>query len=191
MSYANFNDAPPQSERTTEYSVIPDGTIAAVRLNIKPGGYNSDAQGWSGDYATKSATTGSIYLNCVYEILSSKHKGRKVFGTIGLHSPKGPRWGQMGRSYIRAILGSANGITADDNSSKAQDFRCIDGLGDLEGLAFVARIDVEKDAKGEQKNAINMAIVPPHHEYQKHKPKFQQLPVENDDESTYYEDAPF
>jgi hypothetical protein len=47
-SWNDFNDA--QAQR---FDLIPKGSIAKVRLTIRPGGYNDEQQGWTGGYATR------------------------------------------------------------------------------------------------------------------------------------------
>jgi hypothetical protein len=84
---------------------------------------------------------------------------------IGLYSPKGPDWANMGRSLVRGILNSARGISDRDNSPEAQARRRIAGFSDLDGLEFVARIDVGEDNNGEPKNEIRNAVSPDHRDY--------------------------
>ncbi|NCC32298.1 MAG: hypothetical protein EOM24_09770 [Chloroflexia bacterium] len=63
------------------------------------------------------------------------------------------------------MLNSAKGILPGDNSPRAMEARRIKGFDDLNGLVFVARIDVEADAKGGHKNTIKNAIEPGHKDY--------------------------
>ena len=79
---------------------------------------------------------------------------------IGLHSKKGPTWGQMGRSFIRAALNSARNVHPQDNSPQAAAARRIQGFHELDGIEFLARVDVEKDAKGEDRNVVKLAVEP-------------------------------
>ena len=95
-SWNDFNDA-----QTQNFDLIPKGTIVKARLTIRPGGHNDEQQGWSGGYATRNANTGAVYLNCEYTVLEGKYARRKVFSLIGLMSPKGPEWANMGRSLVR------------------------------------------------------------------------------------------
>ena len=44
---------------------------------------------------------------------------RKLWSNIGLYSAKGPTWGQMGRSFLRAALNSARNVHPQDNSPPA------------------------------------------------------------------------
>ena len=157
-NWNDFNDA-----RSTT-SVIPKGAIAKVRLSIRPGGYDDPSQGWTGGYATRGST-GAVYLNAEFTVLEGPYARRKIFSLIGLYSPKGPDWGNMGRALVRTILNSARGISDKDVSPQAQSARRIRGLSDLDGIEFVAKIDVGTDANGEEKNEIRMAVTPDHRGY--------------------------
>lgn len=157
-SWNDFNDAKQTS------NIIPKGTLAKVRMTIRPGGHDDPGQGWTGGYATRG-TTGSVYLNIEYTVLEGPFARRKVFGMIGLYSPKGPDWANMGRGLVRSMLNSARGISDKDNSPQAQAARRISGFGDLDGMEFVARIDVGTDSNGDDKNDIRTAVTPDHREY--------------------------
>ncbi|MFX5085158.1 hypothetical protein ABTC40_21175, partial [Acinetobacter baumannii] len=63
------------------------------------------------------------------------------------------------------MLNSARGISDKDVSPQAQAARRISGFADLDGLEFVARIDIGTDANGEAKNEIRMAVTPDHRGY--------------------------
>lgn len=160
-SWNDFNDA----KQVT--NLIPKGTVAKVQLSIRPGGHDDPAQGWTGGYATRG-TTGAVYLNGEFTVLEGPFARRKIFTLIGLYSPKGPDWGNMGRSLVRGILNSARGISDKDNSPQAQAARRINGFADLDGIEFLARIDIGKDANGEDKNEIRLAVTPDHKDYAAH-----------------------
>ncbi len=153
------------SENQSNFDLIPNNTIAKVRMSIKPGGYDDQNQGWIGGYATKNEATGSIYLSCEFVILEGEYAKRKVWGILGLHSNKGPEWGNMGRSFIKAILNSARGFSESDNSPAAQSARKINGIGDLDGIEFVAKITTKKDQNEELRNEIRFAITPDNKDY--------------------------
>ena len=163
-NWMDFNNADSQNS----FDLIPKGTIVSVRMTIKPGGYDDPNRGWTGGYATHNHETGSVYLNCEFVITEGQFARRKVWSLIGLFSPKGPEWGNMGRSFIRAILNSSRGISEKDNSPKAAQARRINGLADLDGIEFLARIDVEKDQHDDDKNAIKFAVTPDHKQYANH-----------------------
>ena len=154
----DFNDA------QSNTNLIPKGTLAKVRLTIRPGGFDDPSQGWTGGYATRGST-GAVYLNGEFTVLEGPYARRKIFTLIGLHSPKGPDWANMGRSLVRGMLNSARGISDKDTSPEAQAARRINGFADLDGLEFVARIDIGTDAMGEDKNEIRAAVTPDHRDY--------------------------
>ncbi len=145
-------------------NLIPKGTLAKVRLSIRPGGFDDASQGWTGGFATRGST-GAVYLNGEFTVLEGPYARRKIFTLVGLHSPKGPDWANMGRSLIRGMLNSARGISDKDVSPQAQAARRIGGFADLDGLEFVAKIEHGTDAGGETKNEIRMAVTPDHRDY--------------------------
>jgi len=161
MSFFDFNTA----EQQQSFDLIPKGTPARMRVSIKPGGHDDPAQGWSGGWATQSFETGAVYLACDGVVMDGPFAKRKVWWNIGLYSAKGPTWQQMGRTFVRAALNSAHNIHPGDNSPVAQNARRIAGFGDLEGLEFAVRIDIEKDGRGEDKNTIKAVIEPDHKDY--------------------------
>lgn len=160
-TWNDFNDA----EQQQDFDLIPKGTVARLRMTIKPGGYDDPDQGWVGGYATQSFETGSVYLACEFVVLEGEYAKRKLWSNVGLYSPKGPTWGQMGRSFIRAVLNSARNVHPQDMGPQAVAARRIQGLHELDGLEFIGRIDVEKDAKGEPRNVVKLAIEPGTPEY--------------------------
>jgi len=145
-------------------NLIPKGTLAKLRLTIRPGGFDDASQGWHGGYATRG-TTGAVYLNCEFTVLEGPYAKRKIFTLIGLYSPKGPDWANMGRGLIRSMLNSARGISDKDISPNAQAARRITSFADLDGVEFVGKIDVGTDTNGEDKNEVRMALTPDHRDY--------------------------
>ena len=162
----DYNDAKPQGI----FEMIPKGTVARVILGIRPGGYDNPEKNCTGGWATCNATSGSIYLACEYIVLEKgDYYGQKVWGLIGLHSPKSDIWATIGRSFIRGILDSARGFSSKDASVAAQAARKMKSFGELNGLAFVARIDVEKDKDTDElRNVIKVALTKDHKDYAGH-----------------------
>lgn len=161
MSWTDFNDA----EDQMNFDVIPKGEIVKVRMTIKPGGFDHPEQGWVGGFATRNEDTNSVYLNCEFVVMDGEYARRKCWSLIGLHSEKGPEWGNMGRSFIKNVLNSSRGIDPKDNSLSAQNARKITGIGDLHGIEFIAKIGMDKDKNGEDKNIINTAIMRDNEKY--------------------------
>lgn len=160
-TWNDFNSAEDQNN----FDVIPKGTLVKVRMTIRPGGYDDASQGWTGGYATQSMTTGSVYLNCEFVVLDGPYAKRKMWSLIGLHSPKGPEWANMGRAFVKGILNSSCGLHPQDNSPQAQQARRIQGFADLDGIEFVAKVEMDKDQNGDDKNVIKTAITPDHKDY--------------------------
>jgi hypothetical protein len=160
-NWSDFNDA----EQQQSFDLIPKGTVAKVRMTVKPGGYDDPSQGWLGGYATQSFETGSIFLACEFVVLEGEYARRKLWSNIGLYSSKGPTWGNMGRTFVRAALNSARNVRPDDNTPQAAAARRIQGFHELDGLEFAARIDIEKDGRGEAKNVVKIAVEPGEPEY--------------------------
>lgn len=161
MNWNDFNDA----EQQTSFDLIPKGTLAKVRMTIKPGSHDDASRGWTDGYATESFDTGSVYLAAEFVVLEGEFAKRKLWSNIGLHSPKGDTWANMGRTFIRAALNSAYGFLPADQSVEAQNARRISSFGGLDGIEFVVRIDVEKDNKGENRNVVKQPIEPDHKDY--------------------------
>ena len=145
-------------------NLMPKGTLAKVRLTIRPGGFDDASQGWTGGYATRGST-GAVYLNGEFTVLEGQYAKRKIWTLVGLYSPKGPDWGNMGRSLVRSMLNSARGLSDKDVSPQAQAARRINGFADLDGLEFVARIDIGTDTNGDDKNEVRGAVTRDHRDY--------------------------
>lgn len=162
MSWMNFADAEEQSSG----DLIPNKTPVKVVMKIRAGGYNDPSKGWTGGYATRKDESGAVYLDCEFTIIGGKYNKRKVWSLVGLHSPKGPKWEGMGRSFIRAALESARGINPTDASDNAIKARMISGFADLDGMEFAAMVDVQKGEAGyADKNVIQNVIPATHKDY--------------------------
>lgn len=149
----NFNDA----EDQMSYELIPHKTIAKVRLLLKKG--NHVTKEWPDGYATLSKSGISVYLACEFVVLSGQYENRKVWSNIGLHSDNSEKYGQIGRSMIKAILNSARGLHSKDKSLEAERQRQIKSFADLDNLTCVA--DVTINDKGDQpRNEIKTIITP-------------------------------
>jgi len=168
MSWMNFNDAEEQSNTS---DLIPHKTPVKVVMKIRAGSYNDPAQGWTGGYATQS-DGGAVYLDCEFTVIGGKFNKRKVWSLVGLHSPKGPKYMEMGRSFIRAALESARGIAPNDVSERGNKARQINSLAELDGLEFAAFVEVKQPSEKEKasgytepKNKIETVIPTTHKDY--------------------------
>lgn len=168
MSWMNFNNADEQNSS----DLIPHKTPVKVVMKIRAGRYDDPSQGWTGGYATRNDTTGAVYLDCEFTIIGGKFNKRKVWSLVGLYSPNGPKWGDMGRAFIRAALESARGVAPNDATERGMKARMINGLGDLDGLEFAAFVEVQKPSAKDaangytnDKNVIQTVIPCTHRDY--------------------------
>lgn len=151
--WTNFNDA----EEQMSYELIPHKTIAKVRLLIKKGNHVTDE--FTDGYATLSKAGTSIYLACEFVILSGEFEHRKIWSNIGLHSDNSPKYAEIGRSTIKAILDSAHGLHPADKSPEAEKQRTIKSFADIHGLVCLAEITIND--KGDMpRNEIKTFITP-------------------------------
>jgi hypothetical protein len=71
-------------------------------------------------------------------------------------------------------LSSARGFAEKDESPEALTARHINSFAELNGITFLARIDVEQDKQtGEEKNVIKVAIPKGHKDYKDGVPQLQ------------------
>jgi hypothetical protein len=98
--------------------LIPNGTLARVRMPIRPGGYD-EPPNWTGGWATQGPS-GAIHLNGEVTVTTGPFTGRKI--------------------QHRII------ISFKENSPASRAKLTIDGLDDLDGIQFAALIGVEIDS---------------------------------------------
>lgn len=154
----DFNE---KSSSVNDEGLIPEGTVAHVKISIIPGGEGPDGQ------LTQSKTSDVIMLCFMATILSGAYAHYNFWFNIMLDGGKRDingysQCGQIGRKQIRAILESARNIRPDDMSESALAARRITGWADLDGLTFWAVIGIEKDKKGmyPDKNRIKRILTP-------------------------------
>lgn len=151
--WTNFNDA----EEQMSYELIPHKTIAKVRLLVKKGNYIAGE--FQDGYATLSKAGTSIYLACEFVILSGQYEHRKIWSNIGLHSDNSPKYAEIGRSTIKAILDSAHGLHPADRSPEAEKLRKIKSFADLDNLVCLAEITIN-DKGDTPRNEVKTFITP-------------------------------
>lgn len=149
----DFNGA----ETQREGSLIPEDTIAAVHLTVRPG--NAGEGGW----LKRSKASDSQALDCEFTVVDGPFAKRKfwslftVEGTTEGHA----KAGEISASRLRGILESARGIRPDDESEGAKTARRVGSWGDFDGLRFVAKIGIEKGKDGyKDKNSLAAVITP-------------------------------
>jgi hypothetical protein len=127
----SFNDAKPQA--STEFELIPDGTIAPVRLTVR------------GEKLTKAGD--ARMLDCEYIVTAGTYAKRQVWTNMMITSNGSDGHDKavsITMSSVRAMLESAYGLAEDDKSPDAMQARTINDWSDLDGLEFVAKFGIEK-----------------------------------------------
>ena len=155
----SFNEAAPQ-KTSGEFDLIPDGTIAPVRLTVR------------GEKSTKA--NDARMLDCEFVVTAGSFAKRKVWLNMMISSNGSDghdKAVQITMSKVRAMLESAYGVAEDDKSPDAMAARIINDWPDLDGLEFVAKFGVEKskDTKYPDKNTLS-AVSPKSADYNGFKP---------------------
>jgi hypothetical protein len=153
MNSYDFNDADTQRK----FDVIPHGTIATVRMTVRPG--SAGEGGW----LRRSKDGGSEALDCEFVVLDGPFAKRKFWTlfTIAGTTPGHGEAANISAGKLRAMLESARGIKPDDTSDAAKQARRIGSYGDLNGLSFIARIGVEPPQNGyKAKNRLDHVVTP-------------------------------
>lgn len=150
-NYMDFSTA----EDASGFDPIPKGTVVKVVLNLKAGGSDMPERGITGGWV-KAAESGAKYIDCDAVILEGKYAKRHVFFKIGLYSPKGATYENMGRSMIKSILASARNVKDDSVAEKSK--LSINHIGELNGLEFYAELGIEKDMNGDPRNTVARGV---------------------------------
>ena len=131
----DFNDAPEQRDFS---DLIPKGTIASIRITVRPGGAGD------GGWLKRSKDGGCEMLDLEFVLVDGEYARRKfwanmvIAGTTDGHS----KAAEINRSRLRAILESARGIKPDDTSAEAREKRKA-SIADFDGLTFIGKVGIE------------------------------------------------
>lgn len=160
--------------------LIPSGATVTLELEIRKGGYDNDEYGlFEGGWGTLSRSSNAFWLDAAATVMHGKYKSMKIFFKIGLYSPNGEKWGQMGASLIRRMLESATGTHPEDKSALAKRKRSIEGYHALDNMVFYAVVgqqDAYQDDPDRGKiNTIKTVLVVGDSGYPTHRA----TPVEN------------
>ncbi|CAA7621593.1 conserved hypothetical protein [Candidatus Terasakiella magnetica] len=144
MSY-DFNDAQPQMMPTGE--LIPDGTFAKIRMTIRPGGINGSTPMDAGLLKAASESDARM-LDCEFTVVEGPLVRRKFWQNFTVAGGKLDDKGQskgwnISKASFRAMVDSALGLSPKDMSDAAKAKRVLQGLKQLDGITFAARIMVE------------------------------------------------
>jgi len=157
----DLNDAQPQMAPLGE--LIPDGSFAKVRMSIRPGGVNG-ATAMDANLLRASQSSDAKMLDCEFTVLEGPFARRKFWQMFTVAGGKLDEKGQskawnISKSAFRAMIDSALGLDPRDESAEAKQKRVIQGLKQLDGIAFAARIMVEPASSSQFKDANKLANV--------------------------------
>ena len=130
-------------------------------MTIKPGGRDDPAQGWTGATPPRASTPAAFTLPASSSCWMGRSPNARC-GRTSAYSPGRADLGPDGRSMIRGILNSACNVHPQDNTPQAASARRIQGFHELDGIEFLARVDVEKGCQGRDRNVVKLAIEPDH-----------------------------
>ena len=149
----DLNQAGPQKS----FDVMPAGTVATLRLTVRPG------QAGDGGWLRHSKDGQSEALDCEFVVLDGEFAKRKFWGlfTLSGTSEGHAEAARISHARLRAILESARGVHPDDKSEAARKAREVTSYGDFDGLVFIGKLGVEPAKNGyPAKNTLLEAITP-------------------------------
>jgi hypothetical protein len=157
----DLNDAQPQMAPLGE--LIPDGTFAKVKMTIRPGGVNGSTPTDVG-LLKASQSSDAKMLDCEFTVVSGPYARRKFWQNFTVAGGKLDEKGQskgwnISKSAFRAMVDSALGLDPKDESPAAKGKRVIQGLKQLDGIAFAARIMVEPASNPQYRDQNKLANI--------------------------------
>jgi hypothetical protein len=154
---------------------IPDGTFAKVTMAVRPGGI--DGQGEADRGLLKAAKTpGSDVrlLDCEFTVAAGPHARRKFWQVFTVAGGKVDEQGvsigwKISKGTLRTMIDSALGLDPHDMSEAAKAKRVLNGLVDLSGITFAAKIRVEPadDPRYGDSNRLDRVVLPGEPEYRR------------------------
>ncbi|MBI5121310.1 MAG: hypothetical protein HZA67_09915 [Rhodospirillales bacterium] len=168
MSF-DLNDAQPQMMPSGE--LIPDGTFAKIRLSIRPGGVNGSVPMDAG-LLKGSTESDAKMLDCEFTVVEGPFVRRKFWQNFTVAGGKLDDKGQskgwnISKGSFRAMIDSALGLNPKDMSEATKAKRLIQGLKQMDGITFAARIMVEpaSDPKYRDQNRLANVVLPDEAQY--------------------------
>jgi hypothetical protein len=120
---------------------LQDGDISKFTIEIQPGGYTDLLAGLPDGIATEGQT-GSLFIKMKLTTAGNQW----IYHRLGIHSPKGPNYKNMGLRDARRILDSHYGLRSDDVSDEAIAKRKLRSFAELNGMVIQARVKKQKDS---------------------------------------------
>lgn len=167
----DMNDVAPQQAG----DLIPDGTFAKVTMSIRKGGVDGMSEVDRG-LLKPSNQPGSdvLMVDAEFTVAEGPFARRKFWQNFTVQGGKLDEQGQsvgwkISKSQFRAMIDSALGLNPEDMSEAAKEKRVLRGLADLDGITFVAKIQVESNRNPAYKDAnkLDHVVLPTAPEWQK------------------------
>lgn len=170
MSF-DMNDVAPQQSG----DLIPDGTFTKVTMSIRKGGSDGTSEVDRG-LLKPSNQPGSdvLMVDAEFTVAEGPFARRKFWQNFTVQGGKLDEQGQsigwkISKSQFRAMIDSALGLNPEDMSDAAKAKRVLRGLADLDGITFVAKIQIEPNRNPAYKDAnkLEHVVLPTATEWQK------------------------
>lgn len=167
----DMNDVAPQQSG----DLIPDGTFAKVTMSIRKGGTDGANEHDRGLLkASNQPGSDVLMVDAEFTVAEGPFARRKFWQNFTVQGGKLDEQGQsigwkISKSQFRGMIDSALGLNPDDMSEAAKAKRVLRGLADLDGITFVAKIQIEPNRNPAYKDAnkLDHVVLPTAPEWQK------------------------
>jgi hypothetical protein len=167
----DMNDVAPQQSG----DLIPDGTFAKVTMSIRKGGVDGMSEVDRGLLKSSNQPGSDVRMvDAEFTVAEGPFARRKFWQNFTVQGGKLDEQGQsvgwkISKSQFRAMIDSALGLNPEDMSDAAKAKRVLRGLADLDGITFVAKIQVEPNRNPAYKDAnkLDHVVLPTAPEWQK------------------------
>lgn len=167
----DMNDVEPQQSG----DLIPDGTFAKLVMTLRKGGTDGSSDVDRGLLKTSNQPGSDVLMvDAEFTVAEGPHARRKFWQNFTVQGGKLDEQGQsigwkISKGQFRAMIDSALGLNPDDMSEDAKAKRVLRGLADLDGISFVARIQIELSRNPAYKDAnkLDHVVLPTAPEWQK------------------------
>ena len=167
----DMNDVAPQQSG----DLIPDGTFAKVTMSIRKGGVDGANEHDRGLLKALNQPGSDLRMvDAEFTVAEGPFARRKFWQNFTVQGGKLDEQGQsvvwkISKSQFRAMIDSALGLNPEDTSDAAKAKRVLRGLADLDGITFVAKIQVGPNRNPAYKDAnkLDHVVLPTAPEWQK------------------------
>jgi len=167
----DMNDVAPQQSG----DLIPDGTFAKVTMSIRKGGVDGMSEVDRGLLKPSNQPGSDVRMvDAEFTVAEGPFARRKFWQNFTVQGGKLDEQGlsvgwKISKSQFRAMIDSALGLNPEDMSEAAKAKRVLRGLADLDGITFVAKIQIEPNRNPAYKDAnkLDHVVLPTAPEWQK------------------------